>query len=113
MRLLRFLRSRFNVCMLTGLAAGAAAVRYYDTGTRRAQLAAGKGPHLHLIGGRAFRPALDNHHAVIFAAAVVAAFAVAYVTLTIVARARRRRRVMQPAPPRAMRGFGGYGSGEW
>ncbi len=108
MRLLRFLRSRFNVCMLTGLAAGAAAVRYYDTGTRRAQLAAGKGPHLHLIGGRAF-----HHHAVIFAAAVVAAFAVAYVTLTIVARARRRRRVMQPAPPRAMRGFGGYGSGEW
>jgi len=99
--------------MLAGLAAGAAAVRYYDTGTRRAQLAAGKGPHLRLIGGRAFRLTLDGHLAVIFAAAVVAAFAVTYVTLTIVARARRRRRVMRPAPPRAMRGFGGYGGGEW
>ncbi len=112
MRLPRFLRSRFNVCMLTGLAAGAAAVRYYDTGARRAQLAAGKGPHLRLIGGRAFRPALDSHLAVIFAATVVAAFAIAYVTLTIAARARRRR-VMQPARARAMRGFGGYGGGEW
>ena len=112
MRLPRFLRSRFNVCMLAGLAAGAAAVRYYDTGTRRAQLAAGKGPHLRLIGGRAFRPALDSHLAVIFAATVVAAFAIAYVTLTIAARARRRR-VMQPARARAMRGFGGYGGGEW
>ena len=111
MRLLRFLRSRFNVCMLAGLAAGAAAVRYYDAGTRRARLAAGKGPHLRLIGGRAFRLTLDSHLAVIFAAAVAAA--VAYVTLTIVARARRRRRVMQAAPPRAMRGFGGYGGGEW
>jgi len=112
MRLPRFLRSRFNVCMLAGLAAGAAAVRYYDTGTRRAQLAAGKGPHLRLIAGRAFRLTLNGDLPVIFAAAVVAAFAVAYVTLTIVARARRRR-VMQPAPPRAMRGFGGYGGGEW
>jgi len=99
--------------MLIAFAAAAAVVRFYDTGTRRAQLVAGKGPHLHLIGGRASRPSLGSHLAVIFVAALAAAFVVVWVAATIVARVRGRRRVMRPGPPPAMRGLGDYGGGEW